>query len=325
MTVTLQSSIEIPNRTILCTRAYAPVAVELAKLSGWPLGEVRVKDFPDGERYQQILTEVDGKSIVLVAGTASDEHTLELFDLACAVVKYGARRLELIVPYFAYSTMERATKRGEVVTAKTRARLLSAIPRPSQGTRLFFLDLHAEGIPHYMEGEGTAFHVYGKSFVKEAALQLAGEEKNFVFASTDAGRAKWVQSLANDMKVDASFVYKKRTDGSTTVVTAVNAHVQDRHVLIYDDMIRTGGSLLQAARAYQTAGARKIDVIATHGLFPGDALKNLQASGVIGQIHVTDSHPRIRGLESDFLKVHPVAPIFYHALVHNQIGALLGT
>jgi ribose-phosphate pyrophosphokinase len=92
------------------------------------LGKVEVKDFPDGERYQRIVSDISDKDVILVAGTISDQDTLELYDLACALVKYGARSLDLVIPYFGYSTMERSVKRGEVVTAKTRARLLSSIP-----------------------------------------------------------------------------------------------------------------------------------------------------------------------------------------------------
>ena len=293
-------------------RSYATMARQVAKLLECNLGKVEVHDFPDGERYQRIVTPILDKNIVLVGGTISDEATLELYDLACALAKYGARSLDLTIPYFGYSTMERAVKSGEVVTAKTRARLLSSIPSAAQGNRAFLLDLHSDGIPHYFEGNITAFHVYGKPFVVKAARQLGG--KDFVLASTDAGRAKWVQSLAEDMGVDAAFVFKRRLSGQRTAVTGVSAQVKNRHVIIYDDMIRTGGSLLSAARIYQAAGAKTIDVISTHGLFPGDALEKLRASGVIRTIHVTDSHPRALELKSGFLKVHPVAPLLVEAL-----------
>jgi len=301
---------------VFSTRAYVAMARQIAVAGRWKLGDVEVREFPDGERYQRIVTNVSDKDVVLVGGTISDEATLEIYDLACALVKYGARSLDLIIPYFGYSTMERAVKKGEVVTAKTRARLLSSIPSASQGNRALLLDLHSDGIPHYFEGNITAFHVYGKPFVLKAARQLGG--KNFVLASTDAGRAKWVQSLAEDMGVEASFVFKRRLDGQHTAVTGVSAQVKDRHVIIYDDMIRTGGSLLSAARVYQTAGAKVIDVISTHGLFPGDALEKLRQSGVIRTIHVTDSHPRALELKSAFLKVHLVAPLLVKALKEHS-------
>jgi len=133
-------------------RSYAAIAVQVAELTKGKLGEVDVREFPDGERYQRIVTNVSDKDVVLVGGTISDKATLEIYDLACALVKYGARSLDLIIPYFGYSTMERAVKLGEVVTAKTRARLLSSIPSASQGNRALLLDLHSDGIPHYFEG-----------------------------------------------------------------------------------------------------------------------------------------------------------------------------
>lgn len=293
------------------------MAKDIACLGKWQLGKLEVSEFPDGERYQRIVTDVEGQDVVLVGGTVGDRETLELFDLACALTKYGAHHLDLIIPYFGYSTMERAVKSGEVVTAKTRARLLSAIPSAAQGNRAFFLDLHAEGIPHYLEGSITASHVYGKPLVMKAARELAG--KNFVLASTDAGRAKWVQSLAADMGVEAAFVFKKRLDARRTTATGVSAQVEGRAVIIYDDMIRTGGSLFTAVKAYLDAGASSIDVITTHGIFPENSLEKIQESGLIRKIHATDSHPRAASLSCDFLKIHPVAPLFVEALKGHHV------
>ncbi|MCB9701720.1 MAG: ribose-phosphate pyrophosphokinase [Myxococcales bacterium] len=271
-------------------------------------GELEVKTFPDGERYLRILTPVDGRDIVLIGGTVTDAATLTLFDLASALVRYGARHLTLIVPYFAYSTMERAVRAGEVVTAKTRATLLSAIPPACYGNRILLLDLHSEGIPHYFEGEVTAVHVYGKPIIREAARRLGGDD--FVLACTDAGRAKWVESLANDLGVTPAFVYKRRLSGSETAVAAVNAQVEGRRVIIYDDMIRTGSSLLGAGRAYRDAGASSLAVITTHGVFPGDAFQRIQASGLFTDIVCTDSHPRVHALAGEGLTIEATAGLF---------------
>ena len=77
-------------------RSYAGMAAQVAKLTKGKLGELDVREFPDGERYQRIVTNVSDKDVVLVGGTISDEATLELYDLACALVKYGARSLDLV-------------------------------------------------------------------------------------------------------------------------------------------------------------------------------------------------------------------------------------
>nr|MBA3538359.1 ribose-phosphate pyrophosphokinase [Deltaproteobacteria bacterium] len=140
---------------------------------------------------------------------------------------------------------------------------------------------------------------------------------------TDAGRAKWVESLANDLGVGAAFVYKRRLEGDSTEVTGVSAQVAGKRVVIYDDMIRTGGSLINAAKAYRDAGAIAIDAIATHGLFPGDSLATIQATGLFGKIVVTDSHPSAvalaeRGSRDGFLEVSSTAALLVEHLISNH-------
>ena len=291
------------------TRAYQPLQRSIAEASGLQLGEVERTLFPDGERYQRIATPVGGRDAVLVGGTISDDDTLELYDLACGLVHDGAHRLVLAIPFFGYATMERSAKPGEVVTAKARARLLSSIPVPGSGASVLLLDLHSEGVAYYFEGPLRPFHLRATPIVLAAARRLAGE-RPMVMACTDAGRAKWVESMANQLGVHASFVFKRRLGGAATEVVAVSAQVQGAHVVIYDDMIRTGGSLLGAARAYQAAGAAGISVITPHGLFCGDALQKLEQSGLFESIVCTDSHPRARTLASGFLQVQSVAPLF---------------
>lgn len=271
-------------------------------------GGVERTDFPDGERMFRLREDVDGREVVLVGGTIDDAATLELYDLATGLVTGGARRLTLVVPYFGYSTMERAVREREVVTAKCRARLLSSIPPASYGNRVLLVDLHSEGIPHYLEGEIRGFHVYAKPIVKDIARELAGGA-DFVLACTDAGRAKWVESLANDLGVTAAFIFKRRLSGTETEVRSTSAEVAGRTVIIYDDMIRTGGSLVKAAHAYRDAGAARIYAIATHGVFPGDALERIEAAGLFERIVVTDTHPRVREVRGARLEVRSVAPV----------------
>jgi ribose-phosphate pyrophosphokinase len=275
-------------------------------------------EFPDGEHYRRLVTEVAERDVVFVGGTITDADTLELYDLACAAAKYDARSLTMLVPYFGYGTMERAVKPGEVVTAKTRARLFSTIPAPA---RVVMLDLHSEGIPHYFEGGVRPVHLYAKPLIKQAVRELAAD--GFVLAATDAGRAKWVESLANDLGVHGAFVFKRRLSGDTTQVTAMSAQVEGQHVIIYDDMIRTGGSLIEAAKAYRDAGATRISAVTTHGLFPGGALDKLAACGLIDTVIATDSHPRAAQLASQrtdgFLRVVGTAGLFARYLKEHVL------
>jgi len=300
---------------VFSTQAYDYLGRAVAAATGWELGCVTRKTFPDGEHYLRIDSDPADRDVVLVGGTIDDATTLELYDLACGMVTGGAYRLRIVMPFFGYSTMERSGRPGEVVTAKTRARLLSSVPMASRGTQVFLLDLHVAAIAHYFEGGIRPIHIAGKSLVTAAARRLGGAD--FVLACTDAGRAKWVESLANDLNVAAAFVYKRRHDDATAV-TGVSAQVAGKRVVIYDDMIRTGGSLLLAARAYHEAGALAIDAIATHGLFPGNSLARLQQSGLLGRIVVTDSHPRAVALQRPFLEVESTGALLAEHLISNR-------
>jgi ribose-phosphate pyrophosphokinase len=304
-----------PLTIVFSTRAYEYLGGAIAESGGWQVGEVARKTFPDGEHYLRIETDPTDRDVVLVGGTTDAGSTLELYDLACGLVTGGAYRLRIVMPFFGYSTMEREVRFGEVVTAKTRARLLSSVPMASRGTQVFLLDLHVAAIAHYFEGGIRPIHVYGKSLVTAAARRLGGAD--FVLACTDAGRAKWVESLANDLNVAVAFVYKRRHDDETTV-TGVSAQVAGKRVVIYDDMIRTGGSLIGAALAYREAGAVAIDAVATHGLFPGDSLIRLEQSGLFGRIVVTDSHPRAVALRGPFLEVESTANLLTEHLISNR-------
>jgi phosphoribosylpyrophosphate synthetase len=229
-----------PEPLVFSTHAYTYLAREVAETGGWELGTVERRTFPDGEHYLRIGTDPADRDVILVAGTIDDASTLELYDLACGLVTGGAYRLRMVIPFFGYSTMERSVHIGEIVTAKTRARLLSSIPQASRGTQIFLLDLHVDALAYYFEGG-----------------------------------------------------------------------------VIYDDMIRTGGSLVQAARAYRDAGATAIDAIATHGLFPGESLATIRSTGLFGRIVTTDSHPRAALLRDDFLEVDGTARLLVEHLISN--------
>lgn len=297
------------RKLIFSTRSYSYLKERLLLAGSYDSGVVEVKYFPDGELYQQIQSDVNGRDAVVIGGTISDTDTLELYDLAYSIPHYGVSSLVLVIPYFGYSTMERAVKPGEVVTAKTRAHLLSSLPRPPRGIRVVLMDLHSEGIPYYFESTIRPIHLYCKPLIVEAARELGGDD--FILASTDAGRAKWVESLANDMGVNAAFLLKRRLSGSATTVTSINADVDGKHVIIYDDMVRSGSSLVNAAQAYKHAGAERISVITTHGLFTDGGVEKLAESGLIERIVCTDTHPHSVSEQfcvyRDFLTVKSVA------------------
>lgn len=299
---------------LFSTESYGYFSKRLLEFGTFEEGAIARKAFPDGERYLRLDVDSWGRDVVLLGGTPRDLDWLEVYDLGCAISRAGARSLSIVMPYFGYGTMERAVRPGEVVTAKTRARLISSIPPCEAGTRVFLFDLHTDGIEFYFGDGHVTHHLYGAPVVTKAIGALMGE-KRYVLGATDAGRAKWVESLARRLGVDPAFVYKRRTEGDTLAVTGVNADVKGLEVVLYDDMIRTGSSLIQAARAYLDAGATGVHAFASHLVLPDGALARLRATGLFTTISGTDSHPASEELRAtDPGHVHSVAELMTRAL-----------
>lgn len=289
-----------------------PFARRLAAALGVAVSGVAREDFPDGEHYLRFeLTDrlgLLGQHVVLVGATESAANIDEMYRLGCAAVKYGAQTLVQVIPFFGYSTMERAVLPGEVVSAKTVARMLSTIPRAPQGNYILLMDLHAQGIVHYFEGDVVAVELYAAPQVLDAIAALGLTD--LCLASTDMGRAKWVESFANHLDAPVALIHKKRLSGSETKVAAVVGDVAGRNVVLYDDMIRTGGSLIQAAEAYLAAGAKSVHAATTHLVLPPTALAKLERSP-LARIIGTDTHPNHRLAEGrEKFTVVSVAELF---------------
>jgi ribose-phosphate pyrophosphokinase len=305
------------KKLLFTIASYAYLAPRFLATDDFEEGVIERKMFPDGERYLRIATDPWARDVVLLGGTPTDLDWLELYDLGCAISRAGARSLSIVMPYFGYSTMERATRPGEVVTARTRARLISAIPTCEAGSRIFLFDLHTDGIEFYFGDGHVTHHLYGAPIITSAIRKIMGD-RPFVLGATDAGRAKWVQSLARDLDVEPAFVYKKRDPVTGSIaLTGINADVRGHEVVLYDDMIRTGSSLLQAGRAYQAAGATKVHAIASHLVLPGASLDKLLDAGVFETVSGTDSHPGSQALAARGQHIVSVTDLMVSAVARS--------
>lgn len=232
------------------------------------VGELEIKRFSDGEVYHRLITDVRNQDVILLGSLEKDSEFMEMYDLACAIVKYGAKSLNFVIPYFGYSTMERADKEGEVVKAKTRARLFSSVPLADQGNNIFLMDLHVESMIHYFEGNLHSVHVSAiPTLLEEVKKSLKAQNiTDYIVASADTGRAKAVQKIAQKLDCDCAFIVKKR-EGEKVSAQAVGVECKDKTVIIYDDMIRSGNSIMEAIKIYKDHGAKDVWIVTTHGVF----------------------------------------------------------
>jgi len=303
---------------LFSSQAYACLAGKMAEADGKPfplrLQKYERNLFPDGENYYRLLDAADirGRPAVYVAGTVNDDAIMELYNICSALVMEQCSSLHIVIPYFGYSTMERSSRRGEVVVAKNIARLLSSIPRSANGNFIYMLDLHSLGTQYYFEGAVRPVHLTAEPVI---ARMLTDIGSDVVLATADMGRAKWVQKMSGKLGLDSAYIMKQRLSGEHTEVVALNANVLGRKVIIYDDMIRSGSSVLNAAQAYKNAGAAEIYVAAVHGVFTDGAVDRLKNSGLIAGIRCTNSHPRACKMGDEaFLRVYDISPVLLSGL-----------
>lgn len=277
---------------LVSTESSAPFARTLARHLDVQVEEIERRHFPDGESYLRYAIDdpfqLLGSDVVVVGATDSVQSLDELYRLAFAATQNGARSLVMVIPYFGYSTMERAVHAGEQVAAKSIARQLSGLPQAARGTWIVMADLHTPGLVHYFEGSSIPLEVGAMPRLLDAVRRL--NLPNLTMASTDMGRAKQVERYANQLQAPVALIHKKRLSGTKTQVNGVLGEVAGRDIVIYDDMIRTGSSLVQAAQAYMDAGATSVSAVTTHLVLPPGTVERLEAAP-LAHVIGTDTHP----------------------------------
>ncbi|MBR3510481.1 MAG: ribose-phosphate pyrophosphokinase [Alphaproteobacteria bacterium] len=274
--------------------------------------------FPDGEQYFKFETPdlIKGKPAVYICGTVNNDAIFELYNIACGLVSEQCSELHIVIPYFGYAAMERADKPGEIVTAKNIARLISNIPTPSKGIYVYMLDLHAIGIQYYFE---NSIHTISLSSYEIMKQMISDCGDNVVLASVDMGRAKNIERLGKNLGLDTAYIMKKRISGSETEILAINADVKDKDVVIIDDMIRSGTSVVMAAKAYKQNSAKNVYVAITHGVFCNNAIEKMKSCDCINKILCTNSHVNaLQYKDNDFVKIYDVSELIYKSLPVNK-------
>lgn len=252
------------------------VAQSLAQLLNIPLVATELTKFPNGESRVWIKENVAGENIILVQSFSQpvDTFIMETLLMIDALERMGARHINLIVPWFGYSLQDKVFRDGEPIAAKVVADLLSH----SYVKRAFLMDLHNSSttgffaIPTHHVTSQSIFVAYARSTFAEA---FASDQ--VLAASPDFGGLKRARVFANELGVNLVNIDKHRDlkTGEVTAIQVQGGDVRDKVVLIIDDVIVSGGTVLEAAKLLKKEGAREVHFFATHGLFVGNALENM--------------------------------------------------
>lgn len=261
-----------------------PLAQKIAKKLGLKLSNLEVFVFPDGEERIRILDKVVGEDVLLVQSTSNptDRNYMQLFFALDALKRSGAKSITAIVPYFGYQRQDHIFREGEAVSVKVIAEILERLGI----NKLIAVDLHSIKIEEAFDINVPVVHLSALSVFANEIKKIG---KDVVLASPDMGGIRRIKILSEMLDNMPYLTIEKNRDlaDGKIKMSKITGQVK-KNVVIVDDMISSGGTIIMAADLLKRAGAEKIYVFATHAVFSENAPKILGDSA-LQKIFVTDT------------------------------------
>lgn len=288
----------LENIKIFSGNANRPLAEEICKHLGIPLGNAQVKRFSDGEVWVEIDENVRGADVFIVQPTSrpANENLMELLIMIDALKRASAERITAVIPYYGYARQDRKVQPRTPITSKLVADLITA----AGAQRVLSVDLHAGQIQGFFNIPFD--HLYATpvllDYIRENLMN------DLVIVSPDAGGTERARAYAKRLQSSLAMIDKRRSKPNESEVMNVIGDVEGKTAIIVDDMVDTAGTLTQAAQALRDQGAKKIFACATHGVLSGPALERIDKS-VLSALVVTNTisqgeailkHPKIKVL-----------------------------
>jgi ribose-phosphate pyrophosphokinase len=225
--------------------------------------------FPDGECYTRIEGESLHDDVVIVQNTYPDPNIIEMLLIQDAAKRMGAKKITLVIPYFGYARQDRIFKPGEPESAKVMIRHLGMVC-----DRVITIDIHKEAVL-------KNFKCPAKDLKASAAIAEHFMDKGIdIVLAPDAGAAERAKDIGKRMNLPYDHLEKIRLSGTEVKIAPAKMDCMNKNVLIVDDIIATGGTILAATIQLKQAGAKSVSVVCTHGVFSGDAIQRLTGNQI---------------------------------------------
>ena len=288
-------------------RANPELAEKIAKHIGVPLGKMVLSSFSDKEMYVRINENIRGKDVFIIQPTSppANENLMELLIMIDAFQRASARRITAVISYYGYGRQDRKDEPRVPITAKLVANLITT----AGADRVLSIDFHAAQIQgffdikvdHLFAAPVFVDYFIGKNF------------NNLVILSPDMGGIRRARAYANRLDASLAVIDKRRTGANKAEVLNVVGKVKGKQILIVDDMIDTGGTLIAAVSALIKKGVQEIYVSATHPILSGSAYEMIESSS-LKELVVTDTIPLKQEKAKTKIKVLSVAPLLGEAI-----------
>ncbi|MFZ3115117.1 MAG: ribose-phosphate pyrophosphokinase [Syntrophales bacterium] len=269
---------------IFSGNANVPLAGKIAESLGVKLGMVNVTTFSDGETRVEINENVRGKDVFIIQPTCPPVNVtcMELLIMIDAIKRASADRITAVIPYYGYARQDRKVAPRAPITAKLVADLITT----AGANRVLALDLHAGQIQGF-------FNIpVDNLFATPVLIDYLKNNypDNMVIVSPDTGGVARARAFGTRLGANLAIIDKRREGPNEVQIMNIIGKVKGCRVIILDDMIDTAGTVIQAAKALEEAGATEVSVCSTHPVLSGPALQRIEESN-IKEVIVTDTIP----------------------------------
>ena len=277
---------------IITGNANPELAQKIAEHCFSDLVPAKITSFADGESSVEFTENIRGEDVFIIQSTCTpvNDSLMELLIMIDAARRSSASRITAVIPYFGYARQDRKSASRTPITAKLVANLLT-----TSGTdRILTMDLHAGQIQGFFDipvDDLTSRVAFAKDIKKQFYKDGNNiDEVETVFVSPDAGGVVRARKFADMFGGDIAIVDKRRPEAGKSEVMNLIGDVKGKHAILVDDIIDSGGTLCNAAKAIIDAGALSVRAYITHGVLSGEACQKVEKS-VLDELVLTDSIP----------------------------------
>ena len=294
---------------IVAGNASRPLAEAIAAYLEIPLAKCMVRRFADMEIFVELQENVRGEDVFIVQSTSfpANDHLMELLIMIDAARRSSARRITAVIPYFGYARQDRRTSGRTPISAKLVANLITR----AGADRVMTLDLHAGQIQGFFDIPTDNLFA-APVIVRDIKERL--DPKDWMVVSPDVGGVVRARAIAKRIDATLAIVDKRRERPGESEVMNIIGEVEGRSCILVDDIVDSGGTLVNAADALLNAGAKDVSAYITHGVLSGGAVSRIAASRM-KELVITDSIQPTQAVKlARNIRVVAIAPLLGEAI-----------
>ncbi|MBV8613594.1 MAG: ribose-phosphate pyrophosphokinase [Acetobacteraceae bacterium] len=294
---------------IVACNSNRPLANAMAAALNLPLTRAAVRRFADMEIFVEIHENIRGEDVFVIQSTSypANDHLMELLITLDALRRSSARRVTAVMPYFGYARQDRKSGPRTPISAKLVANLITE----AGANRVLTMDLHAGQIQGFFDIPVDNLYA-APLFARDIKERYGG--RDIMIVSPDVGGVLRARAIATRLNVDLAIIDKRRDRAGVSEVMNVIGDVEGRDCILIDDIVDSGGTLVNAATALIGNGARSASVYVTHGVLSGGAVARI-ASSPIEMVTITDSILATEAVRvADNIRQITIAPLMAEAM-----------